>query len=408
MIKKTIIVLFTTGLMVAGPSLADTLEDAMTSFQEGDFKEAEGDWQTLAAEDNLDALFNLGQMYRLGQGAAFDDTRAAEYYLSAALLGHTAAQRELANLYFFAPGTTELKAAAIDWWLQAAEAGDGRAQYILGILYFNGDAVPQDVAAGFAWTLLAVDAGVPEAIQSEAAMRGQLSPHELEKSHDLSRSLMKSLPHQARFPLLIGEPPETPRALFIPPRTVEVVEAPDMALPAEEKTPAETNLDVTVPEKKSAEVLSEEVITEAIPEQVPEVLPAEELATQAQDTVVSDTPPPALEDEPSTPEIIPVEAYDLGDPLSPLVAMEIFSPDWSVQLTSFRRPENAETHWQEVLVLYPDIFTGLEKRIVRADLGPERGVYYRLRIGPFADKVAADSKCQELTDVGLGCLVIWP
>ena len=127
---------------------------------------------------------------------------------------------------------------------------------------------------------------------------------------------------------------------------------------------------------------------------------------QANEPNVIEVETDAVDDTPVATE--PLTTLDLGDPLSPLVDAVGFEGQWRVQVTSLRMPENADQHWQDVNSNYPDIFSGLEKRIVRADLGPERGVYYRLRVGPFETRDAADLKCQEMVDAGIGCLVIWP
>ncbi|MCH8081182.1 MAG: SEL1-like repeat protein [Proteobacteria bacterium] len=446
MIKKSIMFFCLALLVCATPAgqaaYSQSLEDAIRNYQSGKYKKAERQWQNLAEAGNADALFNLGQMYHLGKKTAFDDNKAADYYLAAANLGHTAAARELGNLYFFSPGVNGGKEAAASWWLRAAEAGDGQAQYILGIVYFNGDGVNQDLTLGFAWTLLAVDAGVLEAIQLETAMRGQLTEAELAKSLELAPTLMTGTPNQARAHLLINEMVQQPRKFSV--RT-------DIALPElEVKEPVPIRLEdqpvlelveLEPQEELAAEATLIETIQadpqeDALPEAAvndqtgpgPPLQPVPELSGQGAEILIPET----IEDEalgehadgfsetrealndlieetaPATPEIIPADSYDLGDPLSPLVSENNFSPDWSVQLTSFRKPENAQAHWLEVSQAYPGLFEGFEKRIIRYDLGSGRGIYYRLRIGPFMDRAGADLKCLELQQAGLDCLVIWP
>ena len=440
------------------PAFANTLELAISDFQNGDYKSAQNTWQDLANNNDPDALYNLGQLFHLGQGVAFNETKAAEYFLSAAQLGHTAAQRELANIYFFSSGTPEHPKAAIAWWQQAAAAGDGRSQYILGVLFFNGDLVPQNMALGFAWTLLAIEAGIAEAIQSETAMRGQLPAGDLARSIDLSRSLMTSQPNQVHYSLLVAE--EAPRRRFSPP-PIQVAEAqpgPDVEEPVlmPEPEPEDQatepaagqdtgdeimalgagNLEadstpeldaVKMPEPDLGAVVDEPVydpvndsINDSINDSVAENPAGESDLDNSQTLIIEEPADKPVEEETEIPDALvidvqttpaettPVENRDLGDPRSPLVDAVGFQDQWRVQVTSFRLPENAEQHWQNVNADYPEIFAGLDKRIVRADLGPERGVYYRLRIGPFATKEDADLKCQELMDAGLGCLVIWP
>jgi len=420
------------------PAFANTLELAISDFQNGDYKSAQDTWQDLANNNDPDALYNLGQLFHLGQGVAFNETKAAEYFLSAAQLGHTAAQRELANIYFFSSGTPEHPKAAIAWWQQAAAAGDGRSQYILGVLFFNGDLVPQNMALGFAWTLLAIEAGIAEAIQSETAMRGQLPAGDLARSFDLSRSLMTSQPNQAHFSLLVAE--EAPRRRFSPP-PIQVAEAqpgPDVEEPVlmPEPEPEDQVTEPAAGQDTGDEIMAldaGDLETDSTPELDAVEMPEQDLGAAVDEPVddpviqdleldsaldntqdppeeeVTEIPDALVIDVQTTPvEITPGETRDLGDPRSPLVDAVGFQDQWRVQVTSFRLPENAEQHWQNVNADYPEIFAGLDKRIVRADLGPERGVYYRLRIGPFATKEDADLKCQELVDAGLGCLVIWP
>jgi len=392
-------------LLAAGPVFAQTLEGAMADYQAGNYEDALKSWQTLAASGDTDALFNLGQMYRLGQGIRFDFPRAEESYLKAAEAGHTAAQRELGNLYFFSIGTEEAQAKAIPWWSQAAMNGDPKAQYILGILNFNGDVVPKDRVKGYAWTLLAMDGGVPEALQSNTAMRGQLSADDQARALTLASQLMTGVPHQGLYSNLIGEPFPRPRAIIPGVKTAEGTPKLEPAPVIATQNPEPLDLEVRQPvvENEALPALTENSKTfdEVQSVEDPSVMETTEEAEPEEDL----TPDPVVE---GPPILISEEDYDLGDPLSPLVDSEGFDGAWSIQLTSFRKPENAEAHWQEVLKAHPDLFALVTKKILRFDLGPERGVYYRLRIGPFLDKEEADAKCLEITEAGLGCLVIWP
>lgn len=399
-------------------AFAQDLDEAMAKYRLGDYQGALENWQELASIGNTDAWYNLGQMYRLGQGISFDFPKATENYTLAAVAGHTAAQRELGNLYFFSIGTDAAQARAIPWWQRAAANGDAKAQYILGILYFNGDVVTKDRVMGFAWTLLAMDGGVPEALQSNTAMRSQLSETELARALTLAPNLMTGNPNQGLYTNLIGEPFPRPRTIIAGIKVAEVEPEPEalQELPFEEVEAA-----VEPPEElpPPLELASSEIVAE---EEAFEPLPEAEIQTSANDVMSADPPEqqeqplvltetvtePEPEAAPDLPELIPEDEYDLGDPLSPLVDAEGFGGTWSIQLTSFRRPENAQAHWLEVSTKYPELFDLAQKKILRFDLGPERGIYYRLRIGPFLDQEMADAKCLEITETGLGCLVIWP
>ncbi len=50
-----------------------------------------------------------------------------------------------------------------------------------------------------------------------------------------------------------------------------------------------------------------------------------------------------------------------------------------------------------------DVLEGLKPRIARVDLGPDTGVFFRLRAGPLADEAAAWALCQELKQRDVYC-----
>lgn len=70
-------------------------EPGLTAYQQGDFNGAIDAWLPLAAEGDVTAQFNLGQLYRLGKGVAQDDAQAVRWYRRAALQGHPMAMHNL-------------------------------------------------------------------------------------------------------------------------------------------------------------------------------------------------------------------------------------------------------------------------------------------------------------------------
>jgi uncharacterized protein len=75
-----------------------------------------------------DAQFNLGQLYRNGQGVPQDH------------------------------------AAAASWYRKAAEQGDANAQVNLGVMHDKGEGVPQDYVLAHLWFNLAAASGGNEAV----------------------------------------------------------------------------------------------------------------------------------------------------------------------------------------------------------------------------------------------------
>lgn len=74
-----------------------------------------------------------------------------------------------------------------------------------------------------------------------------------------------------------------------------------------------------------------------------------------------------------------------------------------VQVSSQRSQEAAASTYRDLQARYPSILGPFQPNIQRADLG-ERGVYYRVRVGPFS---AADAQrlCDDLKRAGGDCLI---
>ena len=76
-----------------------------------------------------------------------------------------------------------------------------------------------------------------------------------------------------------------------------------------------------------------------------------------------------------------------------------------IQVGAVREPEGAETEWNRLLRQHGETLRGLKLFVARADLG-DKGVFWRLRAGPFADEAAAKNRCAELAKRKAGCLVV--
>jgi uncharacterized protein len=378
--------------LAAGGALAATapsrgLEQAMAYHLNGDSKKAIREWERLAKKNDPDALFNLGQVYRLGLGVNADSSKAEAYFRRAAELGHTPAKRELGALELFQNPQPRNRQPALALLKDAAGSGDAKAEYLLGVLYFGGDMLEPDSVRAYAWTLLALEGGWPDAAQSEAAMRRALSDAEIAEAFDRSRTFITGEPVAAPYGLLIGEQPAPHRAASV------AAEAPPMEPAPESGGVEETTLIPPAAEPEAATT----VVGEAAPvESAPGPAAAE---TEA---------PSATMAEAETQAEAAAPAHDLGDPNSPLVDAEGFAGSWSIQLASFRTPEKADAEWRDLRKRHADIFAQLSAKIIRSDLGEDLGVRYRLRAGPFAGKDEAAAACTALKEAGVGCLVVGP
>ena len=82
--------------------------------------------------------------------------------------------------------------------------------------------------------------------------------------------------------------------------------------------------------------------------------------------------------------------------------------DYKVQLATVRSPERVEGEWTRLKRKHSDLLGKLDLSIVKADLGPEKGVFYRLRAGPIANEKDARALCAKLAERKVGCLIVRP
>ena len=76
-----------------------------------------------------------------------------------------------------------------------------------------------------------------------------------------------------------------------------------------------------------------------------------------------------------------------------------------VQLAAFRTRANAERGWRRLRAAHPDQLGDRALIMREVDLG-DRGIYYRVRTGPFTDVAAAKAFCSLLRTRDQDCLVI--
>ncbi|MEO0449139.1 MAG: SPOR domain-containing protein [Pseudomonadota bacterium] len=78
---------------------------------------------------------------------------------------------------------------------------------------------------------------------------------------------------------------------------------------------------------------------------------------------------------------------------------------YQVQLSALRSEDAARTAWTRLQSTAPDLFQGANLDIQRADLGA-KGVFYRLRVGSFADRDTAKGFCADVKAAGKDCMVV--
>ena len=115
------------------PARAGLLEDAVAAYKRGDYGKTLLLLRPLAEQDNAIAQYNLGQMYREGQGVPQDSAEAAKWYRKAADQGHAGAQGNLGSFYYRGQGVPQDFTEAAKWYRKAAEQGNTIVYRFLGL-----------------------------------------------------------------------------------------------------------------------------------------------------------------------------------------------------------------------------------------------------------------------------------
>ncbi len=159
-------------------------------------------------------------------------------------------------------------------------------------------------------------------------------------------------------------------------------------LPAELPEPAtpeaEELLDAVTPEPK---------IVEAEPVPAPEPEPEPESAPE---------PEPAPESEAKA---APAAAETVTETTAETTAATVDGPGFMVQVGSTQNEAAAGEELERLAKKHAALLGALDTVVVRADLG-DKGVWYRMRVGPFAARDEANDVCGQLKAVDVGCYVV--
>lgn len=367
---------------LAGAAQAD-VQSGVVKYESGNFSGAIKDWLPLASENDPNALFNLGQVYRLGRGVAKDMPAARSYYERAARLGHVSAQGNLGTLYFFAEDSAlKDQEKAVSWWQEAATNGDARSQYMLGVLFFNGDVVDRDWTRAYAWMGLAASSGLPEASQAETSMLKHMTAAQVADAREISLTLVNpagafpnSMPIQfSKANGSVNRATATPVSAVSPASAGNVV-AIDASASGQKPSTVASAMGETVTDAGNA---MGDIKKEDLPAPI--------------DLASANAAVPAMDSAPAAPDM----------PLQEAMAADF---SYKLQLAAFSSEENASNAWNTFTSRHGDVLSSLAPDVVSADLGA-RGMIYRLYANGFNTKAAARGACDDLKAAGQGCMVV--
>lgn len=348
------------GAILAAPAQADT-KAGVDAWTRGDFPTAVREWQASATKGDADAMFNLGQAYKLGKGVPQDLAKAEELFGRAAALGHLQASDNY-GLLLFQRGE---KNRALPFLRAAADRGDPRAQYLLGIAHFNGDLVPKDWPRAYALLSLARQQGLPQAgpalqqmdeyIPLDQRQQGVAMAGELQAQADATRARqMASVDLGTQVPTGAAPAPAPTRA----PTMTSAGDAVSAAgRVAGTDSPATAGADYTRRTSPPAPAPTPVKVHTSVPP-----------------SVAATTPRPAPTPAPAA------------------------TGKWRIQLGAFGQMSNADALWNRIKAR-PEL-AGHSRLNVKA------GAVTKLQAGGFASQAAAQGACAKLKAAGFECVAI--
>jgi TPR repeat protein len=265
--------------------------------------------------------------------------------------GDAKAQSILGLMYSYGEGVPEDYRESARWYRRAAEQGSSVAQYNLGMFYLEGQGVSQNTDEAIEWLTKSADGGHFRA-------RSELVKLDAGTYSDLASPPNVSL-----------EAPPTMTATEAEPRSVVLRKKPQPVVPAPATAPKTTG--------STAAAATASATAAAIPTK-------KSKQTNAQTNAHTKT----NNNIPATPQSTSNDRI------------------YRVQLASSRSEEYIRRDWSDYQQRYSDIFDGLNASVERAEIGEEKAVWYRLRVGPFASAAAAKELCAKLAsrNVKTGCL----
>ena len=128
-----------------------------------------------AAEGNLKAQYDVGNMYLKGQGTMQDAKEAYKWFEKAAAKGYSRAQYKLGYLYHRGEGVKKDSSKAFKWVSKSAGQGYKPAMYYLGKLFAAGDGVKVNVQQALKWHKKAYAAGYNPAKREVERLEAKLA-----------------------------------------------------------------------------------------------------------------------------------------------------------------------------------------------------------------------------------------
>ncbi|MGL6043161.1 MAG: SPOR domain-containing protein [Sandaracinobacteroides sp.] len=340
---KRVAAIFLLLMVVSHPAQA-SVEAGAAKWRAGDWDGALAEWTTPAARGEPEALFNLGQAYRLGRGVQQSSQTAIDYYRRAADKGHVPATTNL-GITLYQEGR---KAEGLSQLRTAADLGDLRASYVLGVATFGGDGAPRNAALGYAYVVRARDGGLAIASGQAARMATRMSEQDRARGEAAATALEAGRPVAVVLAEMGAAGPGTV-ARFDP----EPEELTEDQAEAAAKQPTGADAAASKPERS----------------------------------------------QPFTPVPVKGRQANAREPEAAKAGDVERSDGWRVQLGAYTSTRAARTAWATLVSQSAAVLKG------QTPAYAQKGGLVRLQVGPFDDRSTASDLCTKLAAAGRPCFI---
>ena len=382
---------------------AASVSTGVQKWNARDWSGAVEEWVTPAARGDADALFNLGQAYKLGRGVAPDLAVAQDYYRRAAAKGHVGAAANL-GISLYQDGR---KTEALGHLREAADKGDGRAAYVIGVATFNGDGAPRNQTLGYAYMLRAREGGLAQAEAQAARMATILSAAERSRGEAAAAALAAGEPVPVELTNPGARPPaplETASAASEDEAEAEPAARPASPPPrssapqsAARNSPAPAGATASSAAPTGASAKTTAVAATGRPLKPDATVVKAGAANNATVVKAAAAKGATAAKAGAAKDSKAAKAGAAKDEAAAKQAGE--AEGWRVQLGAFANEAAARTAWATLVSQSATILEG-----TRPVYSP-RGRLVRLQLGPYSSRASARELCAKLSAAGRPCFV---
>ncbi len=145
---------------------ANTMQDGMAAYQEGEYRQALQIWLPVARNGDAKAQYFVSELYIKGIEIEQNHPEALLWLEKSAKQGYPPAQSKLGDRYAYGYAVEKSDSLAVEWWKRAAEQGVLEAQFNLANMYATGRGIEKSPEKARYWYQKVAEKGSPLAQQA--------------------------------------------------------------------------------------------------------------------------------------------------------------------------------------------------------------------------------------------------